>query len=133
MFLFLFFKQIIVGTKHSYISKDDPFSKIAQFIAKLAIPPNYRLHRRWWFNEGALYYIQMKQKILSGKIICQQLEVVPFHFQVKCYCPLAGGSIGILVQCSRKRTDMTGTTEEKRSFFLIKFFVSSVYSTVLPR
>jgi hypothetical protein len=28
----------------------------AQFIGKLVIPPNYRLHRRWRFNEGALYY-----------------------------------------------------------------------------
>jgi hypothetical protein len=28
---------------------------VPQFIAKLFIPPNYRLHRRWWFNEGALY------------------------------------------------------------------------------
>ena len=26
-----------------------------QFIAKLVIPPKYRLHRRWRFNEGALY------------------------------------------------------------------------------
>ena len=26
-----------------------------RFIAKLVIPPNYRLHRRWRFNEEALY------------------------------------------------------------------------------
>ena len=28
---------------------------VSQFTAKLVIPPNYRLHRRWRFNEGALY------------------------------------------------------------------------------
>ena len=28
---------------------------VPQFIAKLVIPPNYRLHRRWRFNEKALY------------------------------------------------------------------------------
>ena len=35
---------------------------VPQFIAKLVIPPNYRLHRRWQFNEGALYYIFWNEK-----------------------------------------------------------------------
>jgi hypothetical protein len=34
-----------------------PVFNVPQFIAKLVIPPNYRLHRRWQFNEGALYMI----------------------------------------------------------------------------
>ena len=32
-----------------------PIFNVPQFIGKLIIPPNYRLHRRWRFNEGALY------------------------------------------------------------------------------
>ena len=32
-----------------------PVFNVPQFIVKLVIPPNYRLHRRWRFNEGALY------------------------------------------------------------------------------
>ena len=32
-----------------------PVFNVPQVIAKLVIPPNYRLHRRWRFNEGALY------------------------------------------------------------------------------
>jgi hypothetical protein len=34
-----------------------PVFNVPQFIAKLVIPPNYQLHRRWRFNEGALYTI----------------------------------------------------------------------------
>ena len=34
-----------------------PVFNVPQFIAKLTIPPNYRLHRRWRFNEGALYLL----------------------------------------------------------------------------
>ena len=30
-----------------------PVFNVPQFIAKLVIPPNNRLHRRWWFNEGS--------------------------------------------------------------------------------
>ena len=32
-----------------------PVFNVPQFIAKLVILPNYRLHRRWRFNEGSLY------------------------------------------------------------------------------
>jgi hypothetical protein len=32
-----------------------PVFNVPQFIVKLVIPPNYRLHRRWRFNDGALY------------------------------------------------------------------------------
>jgi hypothetical protein len=31
-----------------------PVFNVPQFITKLVIPPNYQLHRRWRFNEGAL-------------------------------------------------------------------------------
>ena len=34
-----------------------PVFNVPQFIAKLVIPPNYRLHRRWQFNEGTLYTV----------------------------------------------------------------------------
>jgi hypothetical protein len=34
-----------------------PVFNVPQFIAKLVIPPNYQLHRRWRFNEGALYMV----------------------------------------------------------------------------
>jgi hypothetical protein len=34
-----------------------PVFNVPQFIVKLVIPPNYRLHKRWRFNKGALYLV----------------------------------------------------------------------------
>ena len=53
----------IQETSQEYVSRVEtiweslwlPVFNVPQFIAKLVIPPNYRLHRRWQLNEGSLY------------------------------------------------------------------------------
>jgi hypothetical protein len=50
-----------------------PVFNVPQFIAKLVILPNYQLHRRWRFNEGALF---INTDSIFGEIC------IPFSFVV---------------------------------------------------
>ena len=42
---------------------------VPQFIAKLVIPPNYRLHRRWRLNKGSLYIVYISYLIFVMTVI----------------------------------------------------------------
>ena len=56
--IYLFIKHVLFILMYLYkckmhVSRVESLS--FHMIAKLVIPPNYQLHRRWRFNEGALY------------------------------------------------------------------------------
>jgi hypothetical protein len=55
-----------------------PVFNVPQFIAKLVIPPNYRLHRKWQFNEGALYMYFTSLNILNDLLIFVECQVGNF-------------------------------------------------------
>jgi hypothetical protein len=55
-----------------------PVFNVPQFIAKLVIPPNYRLHRRGRFNEGALYfYVWIEPYCKSW--LSKYISCIPFY------------------------------------------------------
>jgi hypothetical protein len=63
-----------------------PVFNVPQFIAKLVIPPNYRLHRRWRFNEGALYvycvYPAMSKILIRNCMKRTEIRVIVIVFHV---------------------------------------------------
>jgi hypothetical protein len=51
--------------------------------AKLVIPPNYRLHRRWRFNEGALYFHVQNVLFFLSLLLFYMCLVCTFFFTLK--------------------------------------------------
>ena len=56
-----------------------PVFNIPQLVAKLVIPPNYRLHRRWRFNQGALYTLSCTHKEILVYLLFARYSIAILH------------------------------------------------------